>query len=396
MDVEHGVPPPDYLQDARTAVISFLRAHRTEEVVPENSRVVVIDSSVRLVHAFRSLLDNGIRAAPIVDPRTLAFVGMLTVSDIIDSLCHFYHTDGDVTRGLEEHTIESWRAISKSPDVHAGFRFVDAEATLHDACLILRDHRIHRLPILHDKSLLLCTLEHWRVLRFVHQHLAGHERQNHVAQHGQQPQHQQHLHFQMPQHQYHHHQQHQQHLQQQHQQIHNQLEQHQFQQQQQLHQQHPSLTPPLAHMLHPALPPTADLFSLTLAQLGIGSYQTMITVRETDNLLHVLETMRGHSLSAVPVVDASGRLTNVYSRTDITVLSRAGAGTVDLEQTVLDALAPAREPDFRVVTCRRSDSLRVIFERFETTRKHRLYAVSDEGTVEGVLSLSDLLAYFLG
>jgi 5'-AMP-activated protein kinase, regulatory gamma subunit len=121
----------------------------------------------------------------------------------------------------------------------------------------------------------------------------------------------------------------------------------------------------------------------------------MITVRETDSLLHVLETMLSHNLSAVPVVDASGRPTNVYSRTDITVLARAGAAAVNLEQTVTDALAPVREPGFAVITCRRSDSLRVIFERFESTRKHRLYAVSDDGAVEGVLSLSDLLAYFL-
>jgi 5'-AMP-activated protein kinase, regulatory gamma subunit len=95
------------------------------------------------------------------------------------------------------------------------------------------------------------------------------------------------------------------------------------------------------------------------------------------------------------VVDDSMRLINVYSRTDITVLGRLGAGAINLDQAVSEALVPVRAPDFSVDTIRRSDSLRVIFERFECSRKHRLYAVSEHGTVEGVISLSDLLEYFL-
>jgi 5'-AMP-activated protein kinase, regulatory gamma subunit len=328
MDVETGAPDPppfdpNYLQNARKMVVAFLREHRAEEVVPESSRVVVIDASVLLCHAFRALLDNGIRAAPVVDVQSLKFIGMLTVSDIIDCLRHFYYNspDRNVTRGMEDHTIASWRAISQSPDVRAGFRYTDAEASLFDACRMLRDHRIHRLPILYERNLLLCTLEHWRILQFVHRHLGGHESS--------------------------------------------------YQ------------------------PPAVNLFNLTLAQLGIGTYANIVTVRHSDTLLHVLETMSERQLSAVPVVDDSMRLINVYSRTDITVLGRLGAGAINLDQAVSEALVPVRAPDFSVDTIRRSDSLRVIFERFECSRKHRLYAVSEHGTVEGVISLSDLLEYFL-
>lgn len=314
---------PESVQNARRVVVSFLKEHKAEEVVPSNSRVVVIDSSVRLRHAFRSLLDNGIRAAPVVDVQTLKFVGMLTVSDVIDCLRHFYYNtpDRNVSRGLEEHTIASWRSMSGTTDFTADFRYADAEGSLYDACRILRDHHIHRLPIVSNRNLLLCTLEHWRVLRFVHEHLTGQE---------------------------------------------------------------PSQS---------AL--AIDLLNMTLAQLGIGTYRDIVTVRLSDSLLHALETMAEQNLSAVPVVDESMSLCNVYSRTDVTVLSRLDSGDINLDQPLSEALAPIRTPDFCVHTCRRSDPLGVVFERFERTRKHRLYAVSDHGVVEGVISLSDLLAYFL-
>lgn len=142
-------------------------------------------------------------------------------------------------------------------------------------------------------------------------------------------------------------------------------------------------------------PHTAGLFNLTLAQLDIGTYSNMVTVRETDSLLHILEVLRERNLSAVPVVDGSGILCNVYSRTDISVLAKENNVPLSLEQRVSQTLASFRTLDFAVATCRQSDTLGVIFQRFERSRKHRLYAVSENGVVNGVVSLSDLLQYFL-
>lgn len=327
MDLELGVVEATPLNhaavsEARRVVVKFLRDHRTEELVPENSRVVVLDSSLQLFQACKSLHDNAVRAAAVVDVSTCKFVGMFTVSDVIDCLRHYYYNqpERDITRGLEEHTIASWRSMSESPDVRARFRFADAESSLFDACRVLRDHRIHRLPVLSNTNLLLCTLEHWQVLRFVHQHLGGQE--SHRG------------------------------------------------------------------------PPASDLFNLTLSQLRIGTYNDLVTVRQSDTLLHVLETLHTRQLSAVPVVDDSLALINVYSRTDITSLGY-NAGSINLDQTVAETLSQVRTLDFRICTCRRSDTLRYIFEWFESTRKHRLYVVSERGSIEGVLSLSDLLAYFL-
>lgn len=52
------------IDEARHAVISFLRMRKAEDIVPTNSRVVMVDSTVRLRHAFRALLDNGMYRIP--------------------------------------------------------------------------------------------------------------------------------------------------------------------------------------------------------------------------------------------------------------------------------------------------------------------------------------------
>lgn len=49
----------DAIEEARQAVVAFLRVRKAEDIVPTNSRVVLIESGVRLRHAFRALIENG-------------------------------------------------------------------------------------------------------------------------------------------------------------------------------------------------------------------------------------------------------------------------------------------------------------------------------------------------
>ena len=44
---------------ARRAVVSFLKEHLAEEVVPSNSKVVIVESTIKLKYAFKALLQNG-------------------------------------------------------------------------------------------------------------------------------------------------------------------------------------------------------------------------------------------------------------------------------------------------------------------------------------------------
>lgn len=54
--------PPDIeetIRAARTGIVSFLRDRKAEQIVPDNSRVVIVDANIRLNQAFRALLENG-------------------------------------------------------------------------------------------------------------------------------------------------------------------------------------------------------------------------------------------------------------------------------------------------------------------------------------------------
>lgn len=49
----------DTILMARRVLVTFMMERRAEDIVPENSRVVIVDGNVRLRHAFRALLENG-------------------------------------------------------------------------------------------------------------------------------------------------------------------------------------------------------------------------------------------------------------------------------------------------------------------------------------------------
>lgn len=329
---------------ARRVVLSFLEDRKAGDIVPAHSRVVIVDADIRLKHAFRALLDNGVRAAPVMDLARQEFCGILSVSDILDSILHLYYSHPvedvhyDLSRGLHEYTVRTWQQQQRRQESTHGrtpdpsFRYVDANAPLFDAVRIMRDAHMLHLPILGQDRALLHTLEHWRVLRFVHRHFSG-----------------------------------------------------------PLNTVLPSGTTTVASDPQHA----TRLFSLTLSQLNIGTYSNLITIPITTPLLTCLQTLQQHDLSALPVVDEQNLLVEVYSRADTVLLSTGRCDGNTLQRTVGAVLREVRGGvPFAGATCCREDMLGTVFERFEGTGVQRLYVMGESG-LEGVVSLSDLLRYFL-
>lgn len=137
------------------------------------------------------------------------------------------------------------------------------------------------------------------------------------------------------------------------------------------------------------------ILGFTLGQLGLGDFDNMVSVRDSDNMIDVLRVLKERDLRAVPVVTADGKLVNVYSRSDTALLAVGEWGGGVLDGAVGDFLNRVRRTDFAVATCRRTDCLGEVFRRFELTRWHRLFIVDDNRAVVGVLSLSSVLRYFL-
>jgi 5'-AMP-activated protein kinase regulatory gamma subunit len=173
------------------------------------------------------------------------------------------------------------------------------------------------------------------------------------------------------------------------------------------------------------------LFDDSLRDLGIGTYGTaLVTVTGAHTLAAALELMHQHSLSALPVLDPdTGKIIGVYSRSDITFLTKATDAedaVRNLDLPLSDMLAQQRTdvttPD-ALRTCSVTHTLQAIFESFAQLRFNRLYVVDDTGggpgnttttaaagvdgssvgsndgtehhRLIGVVSARDLVAYFL-
>lgn len=274
------------------------------------------------------------RAAPVIDSDIFQFFGIISVTDVMESLINFHYTspNHDIIMALKRYDVATWLAEKESrvtgtrlplnpestQNIAHTFLHSDVNGALFDACSQLNSHGIHRLPIMNKGAHVVCMLEHWRVLRFLHGHLSEQAKLN-----------------------------------------------------------------------------DPSLFDMSVGELGIGSFGHIVTCGREEQLVAVLERLRDHELSAVPIVDEDGRICDVYSRADITRLLGNNGGGLSLVMTVGECLRELRCELDRVETCRTSHTLRHVFERLDRTRKHRLYFVDDNGHVEGVVSLSDLLRYFM-
>lgn len=152
---------------------------------------------------------------------------------------------------------------------------------------------------------------------------------------------------------------------------------------------HPSsdVAPPTGHV--------SDLFDLTVSALGLGTFGAILSVTEATPLVAVLQLLAEQRLSAVPVVSPDGTLVNVFARVDVRELATDDRRPLNLRERLGDVLRRLRPDGFAVATCAATDSVRALFSRFDVARKHRLYCVDGGGRLLGVVSLSDVLRYFL-
>lgn len=131
------------------------------------------------------------------------------------------------------------------------------------------------------------------------------------------------------------------------------------------------------------------LYKKTIYELSIGTYSKLITATPEERLLDVVKKLANHSITAVPIVDSSGTVINVYSRTDVMYITK----DFDLDQSVEDALKS--RPKIPVYTCEKTDSLFKVVGHLSKSRIHRLIIVDGDGKVQGIVSVSDIIQFFL-
>ncbi|RLN92405.1 hypothetical protein BBJ28_00017031 [Nothophytophthora sp. Chile5] len=142
----------DIVKEAKKVIATFLREQPCYDIIKNSGKVVVFDS------------------VPIWDAEQGKFVGMFTATDFVNILRHFY-IRGSPMNELAEHSIASWRAIPRSLSMaptREEMVSVTPENSLYDACKMLRDNRLHRLPVIDPgQNSVLSVITHSGILEYL-------------------------------------------------------------------------------------------------------------------------------------------------------------------------------------------------------------------------------------
>lgn len=98
------------------------------------------------------------------------------------------------------------------------------------------------------------------------------------------------------------------------------------------------------------------------------------------------QTMRDANIGFLPVCDATGRTVGVVTDRDIAVRLCAAAGSA--ADTAVETIMTAE-----VVSCHAHDDLRDVERLMATRHKSRIVVTDDDGSLAGVVSLSDVAAH---
>ncbi|CAH2224259.1 5 -AMP-activated kinase subunit gamma-1 isoform X1 [Pelobates cultripes] len=128
----------------------------------------------------------------------------------------------------------------------------------------------------------------------------------------------------------------------------------------------------------------------SLKELAIGTYDNIALVNANTPVFVALGIFVQRRVSALPVVDDSGRVVDIYSKFD--VINLAAEKTYNnLDITVTKALGHRSHYFEGVLKCYQHETLETIINRLVEAEVHRLVVVDDNAIVKGIVSLSDIL-----
>ncbi|KAL4624618.1 5'-AMP-activated protein kinase subunit gamma-2 isoform X1 [Arapaima gigas] len=136
--------------------------------------------------------------------------------------------------------------------------------------------------------------------------------------------------------------------------------------------------------------PKPAFMKQTLEELGIGTYRNIAFIHPDTPIIKALNTFVERRVSALPVVDDSGKVVDIYSKFD--VINLAAEKTYNnLDLSVTQALQHRSQYFEGVVKCNRTETLQTIVDRIVQAEVHRLVIVDQNESIMGIVSLSDIL-----
>ncbi|XP_063394343.1 uncharacterized protein LOC134679373 [Cydia fagiglandana] len=140
--------------------------------------------------------------------------------------------------------------------------------------------------------------------------------------------------------------------------------------------------------------PKPSYLQCKIRELQIGTLRDIETATEDTSIIDALSKFVNRRVSALPLVDADGRLKDIYAKFD--VINLAAEKTYNNLDVSLKTANEHRNEWFEgVQKCTLDETLYEVMERIVRAEVHRLVVVNEEDKVVGIISLSDLLMYLV-
>ncbi|RKP19501.1 CBS-domain-containing protein [Rozella allomycis CSF55] len=295
---------------------NYLKAITCYDILPVNSKLIFLDTSLLVKKALYALLQNGVRAAPLWDQGKRAIVGILTATDFLQLILYFYDnaTEFDQVRdqmnNLTIKQIRDQKIIPVGPEI---FRVYPTNSVF-DAANSIINYKVHRLLLMDPTALentVISFMTPYRIINFL-------------------------------------------------------------------------------SVNFPHLP----FFKRTIEELGIGTFHNVAKLTASTPIIEAVRMFVNRHVSALPVVDEDGILIDVYEKYDLMVLAK-GDQITNYDQPLQEALLSRSEIFEGIHTCRKTDTLESILLLLRRVTAHRFIVVGERNKLEGVLSLSDILKFFV-
>lgn len=341
----------------RAHVVQFLKNATCYAIMPDSGKVVVLDTRVPTRLAFFALVEHGVTAASIFDELRNCHVGMLTSTDLIRILLHGYaHT---ALSKVFTMTIREWFATAashKAKNAGTSEEVPTANGVQTSSLPPLPELNQKAAPkpelisINADESLMsaiaILTRHDINWLPVVDQKTTP-ASVLHVLTHSR----------------------------------------------------------VLSHLVNGCTVERRQMdvfFQRSIAELGIGTFggTNIITATTQTSLVEVMTQLvaPGKSVSGIPILDAEGRVKDIYYRVDAFYLTRIkNLREAHLKTAVGTVLAAQANASVRngLHTCYKTDSLQSVVAKFGKTRTHTLVCVKSDGTCDGVVTVKDLFRFLL-
>eukprot|EP00038_Savillea_parva_P017366 m.20013 g.20013 ORF g.20013 m.20013 type:complete len:488 (-) comp3743_c0_seq1:61-1524(-) len=165
---EQAFRDSEAIMQERAQISAIFHQLTCYDMIPDSGKIVVLDTKLKVKKAFAALVHHGIRAAVLWDSSSQQYVGMITVSDFINILRKYYVSPLVKIEELEDHQIQTWRDITAADKTRPlTLVCIDPNASLYDAVRTLRSSRVHRLPVIDNRTgnaLYIATLS--KILRY--------------------------------------------------------------------------------------------------------------------------------------------------------------------------------------------------------------------------------------